>query len=630
MLQLMLDNEFLDIDGVDMEIEKVSPLFSFDVDPIEYSTPITIKWSEKNCRKLQYVFVETAPKKKIKINVGIYDDGAFIENGILLLDKSSTNRFFIQKSSVTGVIYTGLSEFLQTVKDKKMKDLSLGGVRNLGSFTTEDPFDSSNGWWQKMHDTWNFEDDYLFAPVQNYEQGISEIYQEVGANAPQLNPLDRSYFFIVDGGPADFWHTCNQIQLQLYDIIEPLISGEYINGRFSVFTPLVKVKYLLEQIIKEHGWDIEFNIDSDDDTWQKLVLLGSGHFKVSSADYYYENRVPAASLSISLKDYMPDVTVKDFLKAICTRYGWAPLFNANTKKCRLVSLRNFKSFAKKDWTKYAAHDAINSIEDEKTFSIKNSFLGKQVTPNQPEIRATVMVARYQNDLPALISAFEFYDNITFYVFAENAYYNVDLDDSNNRIWVKSGSNIFDDGVTQEVTNTISTDCNTIDVSDEFFITALGEDATYKSYRGFIPSIIKGINDDAGITTLLYHGMVGRLINSLNPADIGPVYPYVSSLAVIQDEGYVEQVATWSNVFKHVETYTNEDIGIVAYWYKPWFEAMREASEVDRIIYLPFHEISQINFDDLILIENIPYLIKSYIIPRPYKGFIQTTLVKLNI
>ena len=162
--------------GSIVEMERSSPLFLLENVTAEFSMPVTILYEDSNVSVLGDAFFEYGIKTKIKIEVDVYDRETFRYHCTMVIDKTITNKSQPGKGNVQGFLLTGYSDFFNTIKEKKMVDFELGGGDSF-PFTSWDPFDSSNGFWQKFHATWTDNSfDYVFVPIRNESWVADETY----------------------------------------------------------------------------------------------------------------------------------------------------------------------------------------------------------------------------------------------------------------------------------------------------------------------------------------------------------------------------------------------------------------------------------------------------------------------
>src|SRR5689334_22572337 len=103
MYRIKYKNEFLDIaPDQTPEISRNSPLFMMDDLAKEVSTPISFAYSDKNSRLLGHYFFDLTVKRRMKIDVELYDGESFKTNCTLVLESAGMNRLHESNSTASG------------------------------------------------------------------------------------------------------------------------------------------------------------------------------------------------------------------------------------------------------------------------------------------------------------------------------------------------------------------------------------------------------------------------------------------------------------------------------------------------------------------------------------------------
>ncbi len=583
MLQLKYNNEFLDLaPDHNSEMEKNSPLFlGLDTLLAEYSTPIALKYSDKNARLLGYLFFDITVKTKKTFEVEIYSNRTFITRSSLIIESAGMNFRFASKSSIAGYLLTGISNFFIYIKNKKLTDLSLGGNRSF-TYTTSDPDDASDGYWQHIQGTWAFANDYVFVPARN--QAFIE---------------DDIQFAFTAG-----W-------------MNKLTAGNTIDTRQPV-VPWVKLSYVLNQIFLENGWTLDTTGLSDTE-WENLLLYSN--YLVPTNDYHYNISGDAVatnktSISINLAYAMPqDTSCSKFILELCKKYFWFPITDTANETVKLFALKEAATQAAKDWTKWADPIAESDFSAAtKIFSYKNIFEGEDQYPASEDLSAwdNVGYATAFEDLPDLISGGGSYNDWLMFVFLENKYYSIETNGT-TKTWTPKTDNIYD-ADTDNATDTFETKVTTLPITRVQF---------ENGKMGVVPIVNQPKKTKWGIRTILYHGLTAQTETSGDL--VAFFYPYASC---INTPLQINPQLTWSNVLKHSNVLN--EFGIIEYWAKRWLQMINSCEIVKRNFYLPLHELKKFQWHDVILVHNIPYFIKSYIEPLNKQGFIQATLQRISL
>lgn len=578
MWQIKYNNIFIDlVPNQNCEIERHSPLFLIDDILAEYSTPVKLASTDNNARAIGYYFFDATVKTKKTIAVEIYDKGTFRYNASLVLQSAGMNYNSKYAGFVSGYMLIGISNFFITIKDKLLRDLSLGGDR-IFNHTTEDPLDSSNGYWQHFQKTYDFSQDYVMLPCAN----------------DSFTPDDIEFTY------TDGW-------MNKYD-------GTKISTRQPV-VPWVKLEYLLQQIFIENGWKLDTSgiIDTE---WKKLLLYSN--YTISTTSYGWNGTsvttFPKASVTINLANAMPaDITCSKLIFEICKRYLWAPVCDAATNTCRLISLKDVYKSTPVDYTRYAGSGSESDFSvEEKIFAFKNNFVGEDQYPGEVDLKEyDGLIPRFSKNLLPDPNGSD-YDNTLAYTYLENKYWIVDWSGS-TKTWIEKSDNIYNEEP-DDATDTFETDVTTLPMIWKMLD---------NSFFAAVPHVAQAPFTAWGIRTVIYYGMVKEVNETGNPLTY--YYPLGSSINV-PPAGAPK--LTWSNVYHHIDYQT--DYGIIEYWAKFWLQLIASTEVITQRFFLPLHVLINFRWDKIILIRNIGYLFKSFIEPLSYTGYIEGTLQKVTL
>lgn len=620
MLQIKYNNEFLDIaSGTDHELEANSPMFLMDNLLAEYSTPLTIVYSDKNARLIGPLFFSLTVKKKTKLPVELYKDQAYRCNATLVIEsaalKSST-----RNANASGYLLTGISSFFSLIKDALCNELNLGTYTK--AYTSAEPLDTSRGigYWQDFQQSWTGTMDFVCAPILN-----DNLYGE-GSGA-MMNALGR----FVTNDPVRTWGQPSNPFGGYYNGNYNNTNGEtgrtystynILQTPFAPVFPQLFLKVAFNKIFASVGWTIDASLVDD---YDKMVVFSN--YKVDTY-IFPEAGVPRTqatlphgsvpSVSFKYADLLPKNTkASSFILAICKRYGWVPLCNTETKSCVLFPLKLVDAGALKDWTQYAepGHDSDFSADD-KSYAFKNNFTGNDAIASEPDISALdqSLVVDSKNNLP---TATDSYDNSAVFCIRENAWYGIDVTVPTDgslpqRFWKPVKDNIYNDEP-EGATDSFETDCTTLAMAWNKYTT---------DKWGLFPYCSQPFNQEAGIRTLFYYGLIKeRLVDGTEGE---ATYPYLSSTRFLPDGS---AALSWSNVFKAPGS-DGHEYGIEQYWFAKWVAYMKLAEIKTQNFNLPLVELVNFKWNDLILINNIPHLVVSYIEKLSQQNFIQAKLKRL--
>jgi hypothetical protein len=317
MIAILIKGEGLDMyPGTVIQRERLSPFFlskssdGKDGIPGEISYPFKLPPSDKNYRLLDWPHI--LPNVKTKVHTGILEnDGMQLSAGRLVMDVIETNLQINNKGFIDAHFLSNASEFFVRIKDKKLKDLSLGGERN---FNWAGYSKALPGFWKHIHDTWNYNDsdngDYVFFTLWNdgYLGGTRDWQNEIRWNAAQGDVEFNPYFVV------------------------------------TALTPAVYVKYILVKIFEEHGYAVSGDLLNDFD-FKKLTM--QSFYGVYWSDVVFNATVsppvlvptPRNNITIKLSEHMPpNVTIAEFLVEMQKLLPIGFDINDNNRTCKIIWL----------------------------------------------------------------------------------------------------------------------------------------------------------------------------------------------------------------------------------------------------------------------------------------------------
>jgi len=650
MLRIQIGKQFLDLlPSAAIEMQLNSPLFLTEAIYGDYSVPVNLPYTENNVRLLGNVFDEDA-KLAQYYDAQVFDDTNFLFGCKLILDKPSPNIKHAGKGTVEGYLLGGNSLFFYEIKYQRVGQLQLGGTRTFAN-TGYNPWDGSSGIWQHLHATWDGTYDYVCLPYINESASVHDPTNEYKDYFDTLfsgwaNQLDWGHLY--DGllfhepgyditiGPSNYGTTYNDVRMRHNDIVPaPILS--------------IKVKFIMECICAENGWTLDSSL-IDAENFDKLLMVGNVPINI------IPDRIPGSAgefkstISFNLGALIsPEITCTDFIMQRCKRYGWWPKIDADNKTVQLVPLKNINIHSKiKDWTKYADpqqfFDATGGI---RTFAFKNNFPNGDNFPSQPKFSDYIIeppVASAEN-LPA---ATAYFDNSLCLCEKENAFYHVVYDEdlplatdpthqTYSRKWQWFCDNIYD--VAPDNTSDINeTNVTTMPLHYTLYRV---DNSGNKYYGGFLRCDMNQ-QHNWGMRDVFYWGLVtekklgltvtgftyaaqyndylntyGSINKSLTNGTLS--YPFASPIPLLPD-GTV--TGNWANVFKTASTLFK---GIIDYWWKQWLSINSNAIANTVNLNLPLFELVNLQYDSIINIKNIPFLLKQLVLPVPYRGTAQATL-----
>ncbi|MEP7375541.1 MAG: hypothetical protein ABI675_19505 [Chitinophagaceae bacterium] len=594
MLGLDINGERLDLSpGTTAQLERISPFLSLDSLAGEYTLPFTFSYTPRNARLLGLPNHFYTRRVKKTIAVRLFDNNNFSYTGDLIIEAAKLNVNDITKSTINGKFVTGVSSFFQPVKKKKLKELVLGGVRTF-AWTNNNPASTNLGFWQHIHKTLAGTMDYSFAPIANEKWA--------GSNEPGtpdwMNKLGTD-------GNLDF------------------------DNNYNTLAPQVSLKYLLQQVFTEHGWDFDYSEMNDDQwqtlfipsfysvTWQKIIQV--------IADPFFDY-APLNNININLQNHVPpDMLITELLLALRNRYNWGFDFDSSKRVCKMRPLKNLANGARKDWTKYMNPKWDSDFsEDVKIFAFRNEIDSSDALSSKPDLIKITMgdpVLDFE-DLPAPVEA-NF--NLVVYCWKQNQYFqNRYNEDDQVYEWAIYADNIYD----YEPTG-----------NNEDIATVASTMPMYKReyrnigvpYYGLFPLCEQEGNWDGkegdfvswGLRLLFHRGLVWEANAG---GTMGLIkYPYLTSscFTITQDEADL----VWSNVYR--QEFEGVDKGILNYWWKDTLKYLEQSDVITGILNLPRQELLNFSWSDVILLRNIPHIVQKFTEVIPYNKTVETELRRIG-
>jgi hypothetical protein len=595
MLGISINGEFLDLaPATTAQLERKSPFFNTEDLAEEYSLPFTFPYTPKNARLLGLQNHFYTRRLKAKIAARLFDNNNFSYTGDLMLTAAKLHTNDIARSTITGFYVTGASSFFQQIKDKKLKELQLGGVRNF-AWTDNDPDSPFIGFWQHIHKTLDGSMEYSFAPIRNSMWSGSD-----------------------EAGTPDFMNRMDNF------------ANLDFENNYNTLAPQVSLKYLLTKICEEHGWDFDYSRMPETSwqtlflpsfyavTWQKIIQTGGPPFFAYS---------PLPNISINLQNHVPpEVYIQNFIIMLRNRYNWGFNFDATKKVVEMFALKDLADGVKKDWTAYMTVDWDSDFsEDKKIFSFKNDIDSNDALSASPDFTKITVTAPVESfeDIPA---AAEANFNQVYFVWKENKYYQCRYDDNAHQyFW-----DVFADGIYNYEpagnNSSFETEASTMPVYKTLY-----RSNGVTDYYALFPLCEQEGNWEGkagdfkpwGVRLLFHRGLVFEA----NPlGNIGTEkYPYLTSIifTITQTEPDLE----WSNVWIH----RCDDIekGIINYWFKPTLKYLEQSEVASGILLLPRTELVNYKWSDVILLKNIPHVGQKLTEIIPYGGTVKAELRRIG-
>lgn len=153
---------------------------------------------------------------------------------------------------------------------------------------------------------------------------------------------------------------------------------------YSVTSPFVRVKYIIDKIIEQLGITVEGDFTADAD-YPKMVMLHSNCLE-TPIEFVGSVKWLATRSSFNISEFVPDWSVPDFLKALQNRFNLAVYFNERSgvlilkKRDPVISNHSYT-----DWTSIAQVISSVDLEQLKGLALKAKRDSKDVLVTQDDI-----------------------------------------------------------------------------------------------------------------------------------------------------------------------------------------------------------------------------------------------------
>jgi hypothetical protein len=415
MLQIYVHGEmesgFLELfPGTVLDMEELTDIFDEDITTGEFSLPLSFPWTEKNRRLLKFAErIENFSSRKNYWEIDAYDDGypELIRGKLTLLEKSGS--FNYTRGSFEASISGNKGLFGSTIKNKKLRDLVLGGIIN---WTVLDSRVFASYVMKGLFPQYNY---IGFAPV-----AIENFFDKGKNYNDEFLVKDTVNYIVPYPGGDDSWEFARPSSADETVITAPG-QPEYIDFRTI---PFFNFTYVLKKAFEEIGYSVSGEI-LDSPTFKDLHIFNTTAIEFYSAVAYmdYTRRITPA-------DHIPDMLLSDFFRAVFSFFNIYPVFDKThvylkyrkkiftdrvilniTKRCN----PNFSSTYKE-----ATDDTGYSLEY--TWDEKDDYRSDRIK----DISTKTLVATVSTlpNLGTLDIGRPFTTDDIVYVEAENMYYNV--------------------------------------------------------------------------------------------------------------------------------------------------------------------------------------------------------------
>lgn len=590
---LKIGDEFLDIiPATQLQLTENNPFLQLASEIVgQYSLPFTAPLTEKNIRLLQWSALIQKTKADISIPAYAYDGNIQHSSGQIKFDQINGNLAATKNGTVSLFYLYGISDFYQVVKDRRLPSVDLG-VKEVWDWV-DDLIITQGGFWVHMHDVM-FNGNPDNSPYAVFEaSNDSDITTVLTDNPTPLN-----------------YNTVNWYNTHPENPLESVLVTSAGN-KIVVFPYLVPV---LQKLFSSVGWKVQGDILSDPD-FRKIVLLNSHQVPNS---FYYPTPTPllGKTVTLTLSDHLPNVTISGFLISLKNRLGWWYDFDYHKKICTIKFVKDvFATRVRKDYTSKVSAPYLVKITDKKIYTISASQGDQQPDWTQLAIQG---VQTNMNGLPAPTADLVYN---AWFVCSENSWFICATEDEGDTyIWQKIVGNTY--GYENAAgTDAITTDCNIPDMNDfDFNVDLFSPMGMSKVIPCFDIPIENGETD---VFYMCYHH---GPVKTWNPNGIANrLYPY-GSPGPYDPNGNKIGNATLSFFFKDVD---GTEIGVYEIFWRFFLEKLQNQEISTFDFYFSTVELLTFSMFDSIIINGTEWFIQVIRRNLPSPGPVETDAIRIS-
>jgi hypothetical protein len=580
--------------GTEIELEEFNPFLQFTEEGIKggISAPFDTKNTPRNLRLLQYAGIHQKKITSTGIDAMLYDGTNQASIGKVKIEKPTADLNNAADGRVSCYFLGSVSSFFQDIKDKKLREMNMGGVRSFewdGLVT-----DTGTGFWRHIHLVANGAVnayDYAFYPVMN-----SDWVEYDNSYPPEMNRMlwDPTITGAWPAGKVQFPSNITEVD---YDPANRIVPFPYLH-------------YVLKQIFTTVGWTLHGEI-LDDATFKKITMLNFRAINWAKEGNGTSSYYPNDPVEFNLADHLPNKTVSSFLIQLANRMGWFYHFERASKKCTIKFIKDAATGTVKDLTEYA--DPVvtkNLLQNRVLYALRTNdgIGGGRFDTSQIDYRG---LKDERSDLPAA-------DDTTagqvWLVVGENNYY-ICESDGTNFSWQVMSPNLFDydpGNATEEITTEAGTvGVEVIDTTHYDLVPRLDQQGIWVGHGD-------ETEVDWGIHLLFNHGLVDHTDGG------GKKYCYASNHIY---DANMNQVADWGLTFTCYKT-DGTDVGLYATFWKAILELLKSQEEIDVTLNLPRHVYLNLDYTDQIVVAGVKMFMKKRTLKIPYKKNLQLNCLRI--
>ena len=303
MLSIRTQYGYLDLGEISISFVLKSPIFN-DADG-SYAYNFNVPASDNNRKIFGFPHRIEGSVNTVEINAEIAFNGLSILSGVMLVKECSPIKYECS-------IGVNKGDFNWQIKDKMITQLGCWGDMLLG-----DNSDNIHTYYEATLDKTYPDTNFVVFPVQN-----DNIMYGIRGDDDLFLSKYKTCFYI-----QNYWKSGQFPQV---------LSDPDNHFAMNLFTPFVYHSYVLEQIISETGYEIEYNIFRENSELNSLVFFNT--YCENSAYYYtdpligYPSLLMPPNLQINLGKHVPETLISTHLDSLRTMFGAVININPSTKK----------------------------------------------------------------------------------------------------------------------------------------------------------------------------------------------------------------------------------------------------------------------------------------------------------
>lgn len=379
----------------------------------------------------------------------------------------------------------------------------------------------------------------------------------------------------------------------------------------SVVTPFVKLKYLLERMFLQTGYQFVNNWQSNNLELNRLYVFNNVDARVIDTATPTNLILPD---EFELNKHLPPVNQAEFLKKLVAQWNLGLFTNIFEQRISLTPLKDILTRAPKhDWTEYALFNPVKIIDDGKQpAGYYNYPQPNQIPPYAPPVEDAITyntTAEINADLPVPVGYYYIETNSNYIQFRDPSFGDR-LALCHRGVRVSSGPD-YDAGM---------------EGLFEFISGCLWDGP----YSGWIDSDgYKWEQTEFPCALMFYRGLqdciVGANKSTLNGNSVwldgvGAPGEKAKLIAGGMEVGEASQSLNWFGPYGLFETY-----------HRSWSEMLRQNNLVKQSFHIPIQLLTSFSFEDKIRVGNMDYFLKSISVRKLLdKGLVQIEASMLSI